>query len=114
MKWIELSAMELVCMALGSICQTYARQNNLDEPSFEEEMCFVINCFKQCQNNKQNNYKPLEDALSVARKQPYCENGLVDILTQTLIVHVFYDTTVDEKYRAAIKAWINTIALPSF
>lgn len=113
LKWRELSAMELVCMALGSICQTYARQNNMREPSFDEEMRFVMNCFLQCRNNKQDNYEPLEAALVVARKRPYIENGLVDVLTQTLVVHVFYDETVDEKYREAIKAWIATIALPS-
>jgi hypothetical protein len=103
--------MELVIMALGAICQNYAYQNNLKEPSQSEEMAFVLTCMQRCRANKQNDYSLLDAALSKLKKHPrsrVVQDNLFDTLKAVLVMHVFYDSSVDTNYTHAIDAWFRT------
>lgn len=110
-SWKKSTAEEVVLMALGSICQNYARQNQLPEPSLQDELYFVLTCIQRCKQNGQNNYKYIQDCIDAYNHSPNpdAQLELIDALKRILIVHVFYDSQVDTKYTQAIDAWLVTL-----
>lgn len=111
-SWKRCSAKEVVIMALGAICQSFAHQNGMKEPTVTEELDFVLTCMSKCADNKQDCYQYLQNKIDAYNKNSFDKDAIIelhDALKRMLVVHVFYDETVDERYVKAIDAWLLTL-----
>ena len=93
-------------MALGAICQNYARQQ-------AEELEFVMTCMRRAMDNEQADYEALERAMDAFREDASskaAERVLSTVLKAVLVMHVFYEPSVDSAYTKAINAWLLTLS----
>lgn len=111
-RWSDLPGMDLVAMALGAICQIHASQRGLPEPTAGEELAFVMRCLRGAIANRQASYAAVDAAMDGLRKSPQSpekQRRALEALKIALVVHVFYDSSVDASYGAAISAWLTTL-----
>lgn len=79
-----------------------------------EELEFVVRCMQRAAENKQADYDSIDHVMDTFRKNPYSrrtQDMLTDMLKAALVMHIFYDETVDSSYTNAIRAWMTTISI---
>ena len=106
--------MELIVMALGAICQIHARQQGQAEPTFKDELAFVLRCTQGAIANKQANYADIDDAVDAFKKDTQSlekQRNVIKTIQIALVVHVFYDDSVDASYTDAIRCWLTTLGI---